>query len=174
MIDLKHMFESMGLKMIQTYIQSGNVLFISDKDEVYLRKMIQREILIIFGFVVPVVLRTSTELNQIISNCPFSKDKIMEAELPLVNESLFLSFLKEIPSLDKVETLNQYIDEGDEFKIIGRDIFLLFPHHRIRDSKLIRNMHNIDINATVRNWKTINKLNLLAQEMEKDMNFIDE
>ncbi|QVK18180.1 DUF1697 domain-containing protein [Mycoplasmatota bacterium] len=164
MTDLKHMFESRGLKNVQTYGQSGNVLFESEKDELYIRKMIEKEIMIIFKYVVPVVLRTSEEMEQVILNCPFSKEKIRKAELA-TGESTYVSFLKQVPSPEKVEIIKPYNDEGDEFQIIGRDVYLLFLHQSIRNSKLGRNLIKLDIHATVRNWNTVMKLNVLAKNM---------
>ena len=41
MADLKYVLETIGLKNVQTYIQSGNVLFQSDESEWPLRLKIQ-------------------------------------------------------------------------------------------------------------------------------------
>jgi uncharacterized protein (DUF1697 family) len=71
MADLKHMFESLGLSRVETYIQSGNVLFESNKEEDILQREIEHEFATIFGFSVVVVLRTVTELGKIIRDCPF-------------------------------------------------------------------------------------------------------
>ena len=75
MSDLKRVFEGIGLYEVQTYIQSGNVLFKSNEEEEALRMKIEHEIAKVFGFSVPVILRTATELKQIIRNCPFSEEE---------------------------------------------------------------------------------------------------
>jgi len=48
---------------VQTYIQSGNVLFKSKEGEEYLRKKIENEIEAFFGFSVIVILRTLAEIE---------------------------------------------------------------------------------------------------------------
>lgn len=165
MVDLKQMFEAMGFCEVKTYIQSGNVLFKSNEDEELLRKKIEHEIEVTFGFSVIVILRTAAELEQIIENCPFSEDAILEAELSSEGESLYVSLLTHTPSQEKIEYLESYKSEKEEYQIKGREVFLLF-RHSIRKSKLANNLHKLDVPATMRNWKTINKLAMLAKAME--------
>ncbi len=165
MASLKQMFEAMGFCEVKTYIQSGNVLFKSNEEEELLRKKIEHEIEVTFGFSVIVILRTSAELEQIIENCPFSEDAILEAESSSEGESLYASLLTHTPSQEKIECLKSYKSEKEEYQIKGREVFLLF-RHSIRKSKLANNLHKLDVPATVRNWKTINKLAVLAKAME--------
>lgn len=163
MADLKRMLESIGLSRVETYIQSGNVLFESNEKEDTLRKKIEYEIETIFGFSVVVVLRTAAELERIIQDCPFSEDEVTEAESSnSEGESLYVSLLTQAPLQEKIEHLNTFRSEGDEYRIKNRDIYLLF-RHSIRNSKLANNLQKLDIPATVRNWKTINKLHAIAK-----------
>lgn len=164
MKDLKQMSENLGLCEVQTYIQSGNVLFKSDEEEETLRKKIEKEIEATFGFSVTVVLRTAAELEWITLNCPFSKEEVAEAEASSEAECLYVSLLTQEPSKEKIEGLNAYRSESDDYRILGREVFLLF-RHSIRNSKLANNLHKLDVPSTVRNWKTINKLFLLARDM---------
>ena len=164
MANLKQAFESMGLCEVKTYIQSGNVLFKSNEEEEVLRKKIENQIEDVFGFSVAVILRTAQDLEMIIQNCPFSKEAISEAESLSKVESLYVSLLTHAPSEEKVECLNAYRNENDDYIIKGREIFLLFLNS-IRNSKLANNLHRLDVPYTVRNWKTINKLVLLARDM---------
>ena len=69
------------------------------------------------------------------------------------------------PLQEKLERLNVYRSEKDDYRILGREVFLLF-HNSIRNSKLANNLNKLDVPATVRNWKTINKLAALAKAME--------
>jgi Uncharacterized protein conserved in bacteria len=165
MAELKRVFEAVGLCEVQTYIQSGNVLFKSNEGEEPLREKIEREIETIFGFSVIVVLRTAEELERIIWNCPFSAEEVSEAESSSKAESLYVSLLTHAPSQEKIENLNAYRSESDEYRIIGREVFLLF-RHSIRNSKLASNLKKLEVPTTVRNWKTINKLSALAKAME--------
>ncbi|MDF2636607.1 MAG: cytoplasmic protein, partial [Pelosinus sp.] len=70
MADLKHMFEALGLCRVETYIQSGNIIFESEENEETLRVMIENAITKLNGSSIAVILRTATELEQIIQDCP--------------------------------------------------------------------------------------------------------
>lgn len=165
MAELKRVFEAIGLREVQTYIQSGNILFKSNEAEGPLRKKIEHEIEAIFGLSITVFLRTAAELEQIILNCPFSEKELSEAELSSKFEIQYVALLTHVPTQEKIEHLNVYKSENDEYRIIGRKVYLLF-RHSIRNSKLANNLHKLDVPATVRNWKTINRLMALAKAME--------
>jgi uncharacterized protein (DUF1697 family) len=165
MAELKRTFESMGLSRVQTYIQSGNVLFKSNEEEEPLRKRIEHGIEADFGFSVTVVLRTADELKRIAANCPFSEEEVSGAEASSEGESLYVSLLLEEPSQERIERLGDFRSEGDEYRIEGREVYLLF-RHSIRNSKLANNLQKLDVPSTVRNWKTINKLVTLADALE--------
>ncbi|WP_019230107.1 DUF1697 domain-containing protein [Sedimentibacter sp. B4] len=165
MADLKRVFESIGLCEVKTYIQSGNVLFISSETEEFLCNKIEHEIEAVFSIPVKVILRTSMELEQIISNCPFSKDEVTEAETLSEVESLYVALLTHNPLKENIECIDVYRSESDKYHIVGRNIYLLF-HHSIRNSKLANNLNKLNVPITVRNWKTLSKLSALAKSME--------
>lgn len=165
MADLKRVFESIGLCEVKTYIQSGNVLFKSNEAEEPLRNKIEHEIEVVFGIPVKVILRTATELEQIILNCPFSEEEITEAETLSRVESLYVALLTDNPLEEKIECIDVYRSESDKYHIVGREVYLLF-HHSIRNSKLANNLHKLSVPTTVRNWKTLSKLAELAKTME--------
>lgn len=166
MADLKRVFEGLGFCEVRTYIQSGNVLFKANEPEETLRKQIESELESKFGFSVKVVLRPLSELESLISNCPFSEKTIEEAKLSSGAESLYVAFLNTSPSKEKIDYLASWRSEKDEYEIAGRDIFLLF-YNSIRNSKLSEKLQKIDASATVRNWKTVSKLASLAREMKQ-------
>lgn len=165
MAELKRVFEKIELYDVKTYIQSGNVLFKSNESEEALRNKIEHEIEAVFGFSVKVILRTIAELEKIVSDCPFSETEILEAESASETESLYVAILSHAPLKERIEYLNSCRSESDDYRVIGRDIFLLF-HNSIRNSKLANNIQKLDVTATVRNWKTMNKLVKLAKDMK--------
>lgn len=165
MADLKRAFESIGLCEVKTYIQSGNVLFKSNEGEESLCNKIENEIEAVFGIPVKIILRTSTELEKIILNCPFSKDEVTKAETLSEVESLYVALLSHNPLKENIEYIDVYRSESDKYHIEGRDIYLLF-HHSIRNSKLANNLNKLNVSTTVRNWKTLSKLTVLAKTME--------
>lgn len=165
MADLKRAFEEIGLTKVQTFIQSGNVLFESNESEELLRRLIENKLEGKFGFPIPVILRTSMELERIIESCPFSENEVLEAEAASKAESLYVGLLLQHPSQEGIERLDAYKTINDKFSIIGRDVYLLF-HDSIRNSKLANNLYKLNVLLTTRNWKTINKLTQLAKAME--------
>jgi len=166
MADLKKIFEALGLCNVQTYIQSGNVIFKSKENEEVLRKKIEEEIELVFGYSVAVVLRTADELEQIINNCPYTEEEAAEATALSKSESLYVALLGSVPLQENIHSLHKYKTEDDEYEVLGKEVFLLF-RNSIRNSKLANNLQKLEVPTTVRNWKTINKLHELAKTMEK-------
>ena len=165
MADLKRVFELLGLCEVKTYIQSGNVIFKSNDVEKSICNKIEHEIEAVFGIPVKVILRTSTELEQIILNCPFSNDEVIEAEALSEVKTLYVALLMNNPLKEKIECIDVYRSESDKYQVIGREVYLLF-RHSIRNSKLANNLYKLNVPTTVRNWKTLSKLNELAKTME--------
>src|SRR6185369_10538516 len=118
MAELKRLFEKLGHGQVQTYIQSGNVLFTAEEAESSLRQRLEHEIEATFGFPVTVILRTSAELQQLIAGCPFASDTLQEGE------SLYVSLLADLPSSEGIERLLAYSNEIDNYRIVGREVFL--------------------------------------------------
>lgn len=163
--DLKRTFESLGLNRVQTYIQSGNVLFESNEEEEPLHDRIERNLEALLHIPITVILRTAGELELPVKNLPFSEEEISRAESAAAGvESLYVALLERSPSQEECARLDAYGSQTDECRVIGREVFLLF-HHSIRDSKLANNLHRLDMRMTVRNWKTMKKLVELASAM---------
>ena len=83
---LRALYESLGLRDPQTYVQSGNVVFTTDKrDLVALAKRIEDAIERGFGFRPSVILRTTSELRDVMARNPFAKRSGIEPSKLLVN-----------------------------------------------------------------------------------------
>ncbi|MFZ0959219.1 MAG: DUF1697 domain-containing protein, partial [Candidatus Sulfotelmatobacter sp.] len=71
---LRKSFESAGLRNVQTYIQSGNVVFKAGKtSSATLRKKIEEQITGDLGFSSLTILRSQEELGKVIKANPFLK-----------------------------------------------------------------------------------------------------
>lgn len=57
MADLKLLLHDLNFKDVKTYIQSGNVVFNSDKDYVAIQKEISEAIYLKYGFEVIVIVK---------------------------------------------------------------------------------------------------------------------
>jgi uncharacterized protein (DUF1697 family) len=157
MADLKSMCEKLGLKDVKTYIQSGNLIFNSDKPNSELENNLEKAITEKYGFDVPVIVRTKKELENSINNNPFF-DK--DADI----KQLHLTFLKEIPSKENMDKILTFNFEPDKFKIDDKDTFI-FCAGKYHESKLTNNFFEkqLKIGATTRNWKTVMKLSELSK-----------
>ncbi len=157
MADLKSMCEKLELKNVKTYIQSGNLIFNSDRQNSDLENELEKAILENFGFEVPVIVRTEKEIETYIKNNPFF-DKDVD-----INQ-LHLTFLKEKPCQDDVDKILTYNYEPDDFKIKDKDTFI-FCSGKYHQSKLTNNFFEkqLMVGATTRNWKTVMKLLELSE-----------
>ncbi|MGG3467673.1 DUF1697 domain-containing protein [Neobacillus pocheonensis] len=158
MADLKSLLEDMGLHKVKTYIQSGNVLFESSETVESLSRQLEEEIQKTFGFPVPVILRTASEYERIIQDCPYSTETLKEGE------SIQIAFLGGEPSHEGINHLQNFESGRDECKVIGKEVYLFFCQS-IRDSKLATQLPKLGVPATVRNWNTVMKLDTLAKAM---------
>lgn len=166
MADLRQMCTDIGLQNVQTYIQSGNILFASEDDAQTLRARIEAATLEHFSIASAVILRTSEELAQIIENCPFPADVLSEAAIAAAEvETFYVSLLLEPPSAESVRELSSFRGHRDDFRLSGANVYVLV-RDGVRNSKLAANLHRLNTVSTVRNWKTINKLHQLAQAMK--------
>ena len=164
MAELRSLFQSMGFHTVQTYIQSGNVLFCSDEDADVLRQRIEQEIDKAFSISLTVVLRTSSELDQIIETCPFPEAIRHEAGVSTEVETFYVSLLLESPAQEGIDYLRTFVSPTDEFRIQNREVYLLV-RNGVRNSLLANNLVKLNVPSTMRNWKTITKLNALAKTM---------
>ncbi len=157
MEELKKLYESIGFKNIQTYIQSGNVVFdSSDSDTLELSSIISQKIKDHFGFDVTVIIRTKEEINKVIDNTPFVNKDI---------NKLGVVFLSGTPTLSPTEEINKHKDDSEEFFISGKEIYLYLPNGFGR-TKLSNNFfeRKLKLSATSRNWRTVIKLVEIAEE----------
>ena len=75
MEQLRACFTSLGFRNVKTYVQSGNVIFEANKNSGSgLCEKIEKCILREFGFPVPVVLKTTKELELVVRDNPFPKE----------------------------------------------------------------------------------------------------
>jgi uncharacterized protein (DUF1697 family) len=152
MDDLKALCEKLGLENVRTYIQSGNLIFTSETINSELENNLEKAITDKFGFDVPVIVRSSEELQTSIDKNPFFDG---DADI----DRLHLTFLKEKPTKENEEKTLTYNYAPDKFKIDGRNVFI-FCTGKYHKSKLTNAFFEKKLNtgATTRNWKTVLKL----------------
>ena len=156
MADLRKLCESLGLQQVQTYIQSGNLVFELPSPEPIpeLEARLQKAFSEAFGFEIPVLIRTSEEWTNSIAQNPYLKEENVDIE------RLHLTCLKELPSPELLEKIKTFQYLPDRYEIIGRDVFI-FCAAGYGTSKLVNSFFEskLKTSGTTRNWKTVMQLN---------------
>ncbi len=157
MQELSALFVEAGCEDVRTYIQSGNVVFRTGSavgEEI--SSTISASILSRFGYRVPVITRTARAFLEIVQANPF-------LEAGAEADKLHVMFLAELPESASVESLNPQRSPGDEFAVLGREIYLHCPNGVAR-SKLTNSYFDSRLStiSTTRNWRTVRKLLELA------------
>jgi uncharacterized protein (DUF1697 family) len=150
MSDLKRMFESFGLENVETYIQTGNVIFDSlENSASVLEEQIERQLEAAFGKRIQLFVRTIREVAAMVEECPFD---------PQEGETVYVAILDEKPAKKSTEALLLLRSEADDFAVKGKEVFAL---RRDRDRSIFSNNlveKTLGIPATTRNLTTIRKL----------------
>jgi len=157
---LKQLYTGLQFSNVQTYIQSGNVIFSTvEKDLQSLEKLISDEIKIQFGFEVPVIIIRKEELVEILKNNPFVPG---EAEIDTAH--LYVTILKDIPSPSALEMLLAADYNPEKFALLNQTIYLSLPLG-YGNARLNNNFFEtrLKTRATTRNWKTLGTLAKLAE-----------
>lgn len=154
MAELKAMYESLDFKNVQTYIQSGNVVFESKKkSQQKLEALISEKIKETFGHDIAILIRTKKDFEDVVANIPFP---ITEGE----EKQHYVMFLQEVPNPTIVNKLLENIEDWpEEFEVHGKEAYLNAVNGYGR-TKLNGNFveRNLKVKITARNWKTVNKL----------------
>ncbi len=153
MKELTAMFVDAGCSDVRTYIQSGNVVFRPGSalgEEV--SSLISESILSRFGYRVPVVIRSAAELQQVVEANPF-------VETGAEADKLHVVFLAETPDEADAQGLAPDRSPGDEFAVLGREIYLHCPNG-FAGTKLTNSYFEtrLSTTSTTRNWKTVLRL----------------
>ena len=116
---LRTSFEALGFGRVKTYVQSGNVIFESEqKSPTELSNKIEEKIQHTFGFSVPVLVKTSKEIEQIVSDNPLVKEKGID------HSKLHVTFLSDVPPKTAVKVLEPLATGRERFRILNREIYL--------------------------------------------------
>jgi uncharacterized protein (DUF1697 family) len=153
---LRSALEEAGFEDLQTYVQSGNVVLSSRASAAKVARDFERLIKREFDLEIPVVVRTRTQLAQVVKRNPLGK----VAKNP---KRYQVSFLEKKPSAALVRKLEELATPAERLAAHGREIYAWHPEGVAR-SKLWAALAGKDlgITATARNWTTVTKLLELA------------
>lgn len=150
MKELKHAMITMGLENVQSYIQSGNLVFSTDSENTdQLSQKLSDLVMKRFGFQPAVMLFNEAEFQHKVSLCPFD---INEGKI------VHLFFLADTPTSPDSETLNNMKKDNEAWSI-KEDMFFLRAPDGIGKSKLAEKAEkSLRVAATARNGNTALKL----------------
>ncbi len=149
---LREALAAAGMKDVETYVQSGNVVVSSRKSPDNLARETERAIADEFGFDVDVVVRTRDELADVVKRNPLGD----VADNP---KRYQVSFLSEQPDPDVVADLAKLAHESERLVADGRELYAWHPEGVAR-SKLWAALagKKLGVTATARNWTTVTTL----------------
>lgn len=163
MEDLRKLYSELGFTNVESYIQSGNVIFqTKEKDATKLENDISEKIKEVYGYDVPVIVLTIDELKKIIKGNPFLKRK--EIDLKRVH----ITFLSSTPNIKLLKSIDKERYMPDEFEFSGKAVYLFIPDSYAK-TKLSNNFFEKELKtkATTRNLNTANQILTIAEKVEE-------
>lgn len=159
MKDLQKLYEEAGFTNVITYIQSGNVIFDSkEKSAEKIKSKIEKAIQKKYGFEVVVFICEPNFFKTIIAKNPYLKRKDFDAK------KMYVSILSNEPTKDRVVELEKVKSGNDIFTLV-KDVVYLYLIDGAGKTKFSNNLieSKLKLDATTRNWNSINEIYNLTQ-----------
>ncbi len=156
---LRGVFESLRLRDVRTYVQSGNVVFRgADRDVPGLAARIARKFEEAFGFRSEVLLRTAAEMREVIAQNPFEGRGIEPGKL-------LVWFLEKEPGAEAPGVVQALGIAPEEVRFGARELYIHFPNGQGRSKFAWPKVERaVGTPGTGRNWNTVLKLAEMAGE----------
>ncbi|MCU1292301.1 MAG: hypothetical protein JWP08_1151 [Bryobacterales bacterium] len=159
---LRDLYRSLGFKGVQSYVQSGNVLFWSKEEDVAaLAARVKHAIEKTAGFGPDIILRTCGEMETVVAGNPFAgREEISPSKL-------LVTFFEREPSPEAKAKVNEMSVSPEEFKVLGRELYVYFPEGVGRSKfPAVSIGRTLNVSGTARNWNTVLKLLEMARRSE--------
>lgn len=156
--------ESLKFRDVQTYVQSGNLIFrAGERDLSTLAKRLEKAIDQRFGFQSDVILRTASELRHVMAKNPFAKRRGIEPN------RLVVTFLAVDPGEDARVLLRKMKTDPEELWIDGRELYIYYPNGLARPKVSWAAMEKVlKTSGTARNWNSITNMLQMAEKLEAE------
>lgn len=158
MKELRALLASLGHQNVDSYIQTGNVIFQTEKSD---KKKIAGDISTgvenKYGFKPNVLLLELEELEKAITSNPFPD----AVEQP---KSLHLMFLAAPPSHPDLESLVEIKKDSERFELKDKVFYLHTPDGFGRSKLAGKTEKALGVSMTGRNWRTIQKIAEMAEK----------
>jgi len=155
--DFIRVLESMALKNVRTYIQTGNAVFQSSEPDVSrLSEKIKARIKRRLGFAPEVILLRLDEFERAVASNPYP-------DADGNHKALHLMFLASAPKSSDLTACEKYRSDSEQCSLQGR-IFYFWAPNGVGRSKLFARIEKLlGVTGTARNWRTTCKLLELAR-----------
>jgi uncharacterized protein (DUF1697 family) len=150
MADLRALCTALGYANVETYIQSGNVVFDASGSEAEVVAAMEAALLTTFGLTLSVVVRSAAELVEIVARNPFPN----ETDGTKLHVTCFASPLP----ASTVAKLDPGVAPPDAFVLDGRDMYLHLPGGMGTSKLAVHIGQKLGKLGTTRNWNTVLKL----------------
>ncbi|WP_435157020.1 DUF1697 domain-containing protein [Haladaptatus sp. DFWS20] len=157
MAELRELCESFGLENVQTYIQSGNVVFeTSERDGSVLESELADTIRDRFGYDISVMVRTRAEFDNIVERQPFD-------EPTDENTTRYVTFLREGLDDDQIQAMLSAENDAEAFAAHGREVYSRIHRDKLKSGRFTDVGKLVGVPATRRNWNVVTKVHALLE-----------
>jgi len=151
MAELRSLLADLGHTDVATYLQSGNAVFSSNRDDrAELTRELEDTMASHFGFEVPTILRSVVEVGEVVDGCPY------RAEADNDPTRVHAVFIEPMPP-DAVWEAVRSIDHSPEELTVGAGVVYMHTPDGMQRSRLSQTVERAtrDVVATTRNWRTV-------------------
>ncbi|HLZ14328.1 MAG TPA: DUF1697 domain-containing protein [Candidatus Acidoferrum sp.] len=162
MAELRALYESLRFEKVQTYVQSGNVIFETGETDLgriaaRIRAAIKKK----FAVEPDVIVRTVSAMRDIVARNPFARRKGIEPN------KLHVQFLPGKLSAQASAELKALPLAPEELVPSGQEIFIYFPDGAGKSKLPWPKLQKIcGMPGTGRNWNSVTKLLAIAEAVE--------
>jgi uncharacterized protein (DUF1697 family) len=153
MATLRKEFEALGLKDVETFIASGNVIFTSHAAGSALERKIEARLRASLGYEVATFVRTDAEVAAVAQYQPFKAAHMKEAR------AFCVGFLEKPLDAAGTRALMTFRTEIDDFHTNGREVYWLCRKGQSESTFTNANMERkLKVRATFRGMNTVVRL----------------
>lgn len=162
MDELRAVYESLELRQPTTFIQSGNVIFLTgERQPARLAGRIEDAFERRFGFRSDVIVRTASELQDVIVRNPFA------ARQGIDPSRLIVTFLGADPGREAAEKVRSMKTDPEELRLDGRELYIYYANGQGRSKLPMAAIERtLRTPGTGRNWNSVVKMLDIARELE--------
>lgn len=159
MADLRAMTAKLGFEDPQTLLQSGNLVFgAKTQPPAKLEPLLEAATKKAIGVECSYLVRSAPEWDAIVAANPFVKQAKENPAYTVV------TFCRDAPDAEALKKLRLEARGGEDFTVIGRELFMWYPNGQGR-SKLAEavSKNQLGTICSARNWNTVKKIELLLK-----------